>query len=68
MIKSLAKGGNEMNLIKCALALMLCLSLMALPALGASNVPGDSNGDKIISADEVAAVEKLTKEGKLSDR
>jgi len=29
-------------------------------------VPGDSNGDKIVSAEEVAAAEKLAQEGKLS--
>lgn len=39
-----------MNLKKCALVLMLCLSMMVLPALGASNVPEDSNGDKAVSA------------------
>jgi len=29
-------------------------------------VPGDSDGDKIVSAEEVAAAEKLAQEGKLS--
>ncbi len=29
-------------------------------------VPGDSNGDKIVSAEELAAAEKLVQEGKLS--
>mgnify|MGYP001011246288 FL=1 len=29
-------------------------------------VPGDSDGDKIVSADEVAAAEKLAQEGRLS--
>ena len=30
-----------------------------------TDVPGDSNGDKIVSADEVAAAEKLVQEGKI---
>lgn len=34
--------------------------------MGGTNVPGDSNGDKIVSAEEVAAAEKLEQEGKLS--
>jgi len=32
-----------------------------------TNIPGDSNGDKIISAEEVTSAEKLAKEGKLSE-
>jgi len=31
-----------------------------------TDVPGDSNGDKIVSAEEVAAAEKLAKEGKIT--
>ena len=31
-----------------------------------TDVPGDNNGDKIVSAEEVAAAEKLAQEGKLS--
>lgn len=45
-----------------------CIALMIVSAFAQeTNVPGDSNGDKIISAEEVAAAEKLAKEGKLSE-
>ncbi len=55
-----------MKHMKCILVLVLCLSMVVPPALGGTDVPGDSNGDKIVSAEEVAAAEKLAKEGKLS--
>ncbi|MDD5736503.1 MAG: ABC transporter substrate-binding protein [Methanothrix soehngenii] len=49
-------------------ALMIaCASLMVgLAFAQGMDVPGDNNGDKIVSADEVAAAEKLAQEGKLS--
>ena len=44
-----------------------CVVLMIGSAFAqGTDVPGDSNGDKIVSAEEVAAAEKLAKEGKLS--
>jgi len=44
-----------------------CLALMIVSALAQGiEVPGDSDGDKIVSAEEVAAAEKLAKEGNLS--
>lgn len=51
-----------------AFALMIaCIALMSGSAFAqGTEVPGDSNGDKIVSAEEVAAAEKLAKEGKLS--
>jgi len=49
-------------------ALMIaCASLMVgLAFAQGTDVPGDSNGDKIVSAEELAAAEKLVQEGKLS--
>jgi len=49
-------------------ALMItCAALMIGSAFAqGTDVPGDSNGDKIVSVEEVAAAEKLAKEGKLS--
>ncbi len=49
-------------------ALMIaCASLLVSSAFAqGTDVPGDNNGDKIVSADEVAAAEKLEQEGKLS--
>jgi iron complex transport system substrate-binding protein len=50
-----------------ALILALFVSNAIMPAFAKGiNVPGDRNGDKIVSAEEVAAAEKLAKEGKLS--
>ncbi|OPX77153.1 MAG: corrinoid ABC transporter substrate-binding protein [Methanosaeta sp. PtaB.Bin018] len=47
--------------------MIVCASLMVgLAFAQVTDVPGDSNGDKIVSAEEVAAAEKLAKEGKLS--
>jgi len=50
------------------LALIIaCAALMIGSAFAqGTDVPGDSNGDKIVSADEVAAAEKLAQEGKIS--
>ncbi|OPY55292.1 MAG: corrinoid ABC transporter substrate-binding protein [Methanosaeta sp. PtaU1.Bin060] len=50
---------------------ILALITLALLIIGSAHaqgivVPGDSNGDNIVSAEEVAAAEKLAKEGKLS--
>lgn len=43
------------------------MMLMIGSAFGqGTDVPGDSNGDKIVSAEEVVAAEKLAQEGKLS--
>ncbi len=49
-------------------ALMItCAALMIGSALAQGTyVPGDNNGDKIVSAEELAAAEKLEQEGKLS--
>jgi len=45
-----------------------CIALMIGSAFAQeTNIPGDSNGDKIISAEEVTSAEKLAKEGKLSE-
>jgi iron complex transport system substrate-binding protein len=50
-----------------ALVLALFVSSAIAPAFAKEiEVPGDSNGDKIVSADEVAAAEKLANDGKLS--
>ncbi|HOV52477.1 MAG TPA: ABC transporter substrate-binding protein [Methanothrix sp.] len=47
--------------------MIVCAMLMIGSALAQrTDVPGDSNGDKIVSAEEVAAAEKLAQEGKLS--
>lgn len=44
-----------------------CVVLMIGSAFAqGTDVPGDSNGDKIVSAEEVAAAEKLADDGKLS--
>jgi iron complex transport system substrate-binding protein len=50
------------------IAMMIaCTMLMIGSALAqVTDVPGDSNGDKIVSVEEVAAAEKLAREGKLS--
>lgn len=55
-----------MNLMKYTLAIALFFSLAVL-GVQALEVPGDSNGDKIVSAEELAAAEKLAQEGKLSE-
>jgi iron complex transport system substrate-binding protein len=48
-------------------ALACLISLLTLPAFAqASGVPGDSNGDKIVSDDELKAAEQLNNSGKLS--
>ena len=47
--------------------IITCSALIAGMAFAqGTDVPGDSSGDKIVSADEVAAAEKLEQEGKLS--
>ncbi|OPY50502.1 MAG: corrinoid ABC transporter substrate-binding protein [Methanosaeta sp. PtaU1.Bin060] len=47
--------------------MIACAALMIGSAFAqGTDVPGDSNGDKIVSAEEVSAAEKLAKEGKLS--
>lgn len=47
--------------------IIACAALMIGSAFAqGTDVPGDSNGDKIVSADEVAAAEKLVQEGKIS--
>lgn len=44
-----------------------CVVLMIGSAFAqGTDVPGDSNGDKIVSVEEVAAAEKLAKEGKIT--
>jgi len=48
-------------------ALMACTILMVGSVFAqGTDVPGDSSGDKIVSAEEVAAAEKLAQDGKLS--
>ncbi|OPX77165.1 MAG: Cobalamin-binding protein precursor [Methanosaeta sp. PtaB.Bin018] len=61
-----AVGGMKMS--KGILALIIaCMALMIVSAFAQGIVvPGDSNGDKIVSAEELAAAEKLAQEGKLS--
>jgi len=47
--------------------MIACAALMIGSAFAqGTDVPGDSNGDKIVSAEEVAVAEKLAQEGKLS--
>ena len=47
--------------------IITCTMLMSGSAFAQGiEVPGDSNGDNIVSAEEVAAAEKLAQEGKLS--
>ena len=46
--------------------IILISFILAAPAWAASAVPGDLNGDKIVSEDEVKAAEKLQSEGKVS--
>jgi iron complex transport system substrate-binding protein len=61
-----AAGGMEMRW-KIFAILMLCVTPMIGSAFAQGmNVPGDSNGDKVVSAEEVEAAEKLAQEGKLS--
>jgi iron complex transport system substrate-binding protein len=57
-----------MNMRGSTFALMItCAALMIGSAFAQGIVvPGDSDGDKIVSAEEVAAAEKLAQEGKLS--
>jgi iron complex transport system substrate-binding protein len=45
------------------IALLFLLAVLGVQAL---EVPGDLNGDKVVSVEEVAAAEKLVQEGKLS--
>ena len=54
-----------MNLMKYILTITL-LFLLAVLGVQALEVPGDLNGDKVVSVEEVAAAEKLVQEGKLS--
>jgi len=62
-----ATGGIEMRMSKIFL-FAACIALMIGSAFAQeTNIPGDSNGDKIISAEEVTSAEKLAKEGKLSE-
>jgi len=49
-----------------ALMIAYIALMIGLAAAQGIEVPGDDNGDKIVSADEVAAAEKLAQEGKLS--
>jgi iron complex transport system substrate-binding protein len=61
-----AAGGKEMRWKIFAL-MIVCASLMVgLAFAQVTDVPGDSNGDKIVSAEEVAAAEKLAQEGKIT--
>ncbi len=47
--------------------IVACTALMIGSAFAQGiEVPGDSDGDKIVSAEEVEAAEKLSQEGKLS--
>ena len=47
--------------------IIACAALMIGSAFAqGTDVPGDGNGDRIVSAEEVAAAEKLAQEGKLS--
>lgn len=57
-----------MNMRGSTFALMItCAALMIGSALAQGTyVPGDNNGDKIVSAEELAAAEKLEQERKLS--
>ncbi len=56
-----------MRRMVCVLVLMLCMLLAVMPA-GAQGivVPGDLDGDKIISDDEMAAVEQSYQDGKVT--
>ncbi len=46
---------------------MACMMLLIGSAFAQGiDIPGDSDGDKIVSTEEVAAAEKLAQEGKLS--
>ena len=52
---------------KCFALIIACTMLMIGSAFAQGIVvPGDSDGDKIVSAEEVAAAEKLAKEGKIT--
>ncbi len=50
-----------------ALVLALFVSSAIAPAFAKGiDVPGDSNGDKIVSAEELKAAERLSQEGKIT--
>ncbi|MCK9406832.1 MAG: hypothetical protein M0Q47_10550 [Methanothrix sp.] len=50
-----------------ALVLALFVSSAIAPALAKGiDVPGDSNGDKIVSTEELKAAEKLSQEGQIT--
>jgi len=56
-----------MRRMVCVLVLMLCMSLAILPAAAQGIVvPGDFDGDKIVSDDEVAVAEQSYKDGKIT--
>jgi len=66
MADNFARGGLKMR-IGIFTLIITCTMLMSGSAFAQGiEVPGDSNGDKIVSTEEVAAAEKLAKEGKLS--
>jgi len=61
-----AAGGKEMRWKIFALMIVCAMSMFGSVLAQETDVPGDSNGDKIVSAEEVTAAEKIAKEGKLS--
>jgi len=53
--------------LKAFALIMVCAALMIGSAFAqGTDVPGDSDGDRIVSAEELAAAEKLAQEGELS--
>jgi len=54
-----------MKYVKHALATLLII-LLAMTGVQASEVPGDLNGDKIVSDDELIAAERLAQEGTIA--
>jgi hypothetical protein len=59
-------GGNKMRWSIFALITVSTALMIGSALAQGTDVPGDNNGDKIVSAEEVAAAEKLAQEGKLS--
>ena len=60
-------GGLVMKWIIYALILAIFVSNALVPAFAKGiDVPGDSNGDKVVSAEELKTAEKLSQDGKIT--